>query len=369
MATERPLPVDGSRFSRNLSNRMVFVLEVLLAGVFTFLFVLGWYSFLDPVSMNPTVYIIWYWILFASSTILAVFLAYWLGRKIFHSTETFSPGIIFRSFTIQKDTVGKQFLYMVILLFLVYIPLDVIGYTIPGILAFSANSLQGSPVNAYLMWSLGAMMPITFFVHFCVAVREEFLVRNYMIVVGEKEVGTPLALIYSAVYFGLAHFNYIFSPVNVDVFWFFPLYWGISAFIIGITAGYLFLKKRMLWPVIIAHWLNNVISSVAVRNYIAGLPFIFTFRSLYLPLLAGTVIIAILTHKTVFSAVSDCFLILKSYRKSVLSSSVVEKQDTRQKMPGDPTLRIPAVQETIGRYLLLDGFIIILLWIISLVLI
>ncbi|MHA1795054.1 MAG: lysostaphin resistance A-like protein [Promethearchaeota archaeon] len=226
-----------------------------------------------------------------------------------------------------------------LLLFLcIYIPLDFLSYLIPGVLDYTVNSLNISdtqdPLN-YFLYSFPLMLISTIIVHFFVAVREEFLYREFFLTIGKDELKSPLAFFYSSFLFGLAHFNYVFVSSNTDQPIFYPIWWAINGFVIGLVAATYFLKKQRIFPVIFAHWFNNVFSAVVVRLYFLGYPFWkTTFLWLYIPVLS----IAFILYITRIFKVKQYFSIIRENWRNYFST--VEN----------------------WKFIILDVFILLLLW-------
>lgn len=258
------------------------------------------------------------WVLLAGSTICAITISVWIIYKVFPRKIEKDPkqgeinhltvdanlnaapdeqiSLLFQGFTL------KQFPMQIkdgILLFLcIYVPLDFLSYLIPGVLDYTVNSLNISdsqdPTN-YFLYSLPLMLVSTLIVHFLVAVREEFLYREFFLTLGRDELKSSRVFFYSAIVFGLAHFNYIFVSSNQNQSVFFPIWWALNGFTIGLFAGGYFWKKKRIIPVIMAHWFNNVFSAVVVRLYYLEYPFWqTTFIWLYIPALSMALILYLL---------------------------------------------------------------------------
>lgn len=88
-----------------------------------------------------------------------------------------------------------------------------------------------------------AMMCIAFFP----ALVEEFAFRGAILGILKKRFNPKVAIIVSAICFGLVHGNLVQIPF---------------AFLMGLTFGYIAVYTNSIWPSVIAHFLNNGISVI-----------------------------------------------------------------------------------------------------------
>ena len=224
---------------------------------------------------------------------------------------------IFRVFTLKQ--IGIQLFHGILLLCMVYIPLDFLGYTFPGILDYSANQFDAfsSSNQNYFLFPLIGMLGITILTNLITAIQEEFVFRDLLLVNGKKFTNTSLAFLYSSVIFGYAHFSYIFA-LDSGYSWLFPVWWGLNAFFIGLISAWYFLKYQWIFPLIFAHLGNNIISSLAIRFYVLDKSFWgFTFPYLYGGFLVIGLFGFILYFSRVKHVVFDSFCYIKNYFKEI----------------------------------------------------
>ncbi len=196
-------------------------------------------------------------------------------------SELVSPWFTFQGLSVKNFP--RQILEGLMLLCMVYIPLDCIGYMFPGILDYSANQFEvfSTDSNNYFKFAFLAMLGITIIRNFLTAMSEEFVFREIYVLSSKKYVNSASAFFYSAIAFSLGHFGYILV-LERSYSWLFPVWWGVNALIIGFVSAWYFLKYSRLWPLIIAHLGNNVVSSLALRFYGLERPFwSFTIPRLY----------------------------------------------------------------------------------------
>lgn len=102
--------------------------------------------------------------------------------------------------------------------------------------AMVADLPTGSPYIVILTFVVYAAIP---------ALCEEFLVRGVLMGV-LRPLGDGLAIVASAAVFGIMHGNLMQAP---------------SAFAAGLLFGYVAIKTGSLWPGVIAHFINNLVST------------------------------------------------------------------------------------------------------------
>ncbi|MBY9008105.1 MAG: CPBP family intramembrane metalloprotease [Candidatus Lokiarchaeota archaeon] len=214
----------------------------------------------------------------------------WQKRKVILKQDEKNPAIShLKLYSIGKKNAKYQLLYGLLILFLVFIPLDFIFYwLIPDTIDYSFTVLQNNPeLSAYLVNSDYLIFLIsTITIHVSVAFYEETIARGLMAKRGNDYFHRMSAVMISSFYFGLGHFTYFFTLSS----WI-PLLWFLQTFIVGIILSLFFLRKKWLFPLIFAHALNNIISSHTLWNY----PNDFSNAALYLytPLLVISVVLFI----------------------------------------------------------------------------
>ena len=229
------------------------------------------------------------------------------------SESEIDTGFNFTGFTMNKF--GTQISHAFILLCMVYIPLDCLGYMIPGILDYSAiqfDVFDYSDEN-YFLFSILPMVGITLILNFFTALREEFTFRELILLNGEKYINSSTAFFYSALAFSYGHFGYILD-LTPGLSWGFPLWWGFNALIIGFVSAWYFLKYKKLWPLVLAHLGNNTISSIAIRLYATDQNFYsFTLPYLYGGFIVIGILIYIIKFKVVVKSGKEMIQITKNY--------------------------------------------------------
>ncbi len=221
-------------------------------------------------------------------------------------------------YKITKKNYQFQILYGILLLFLVFIPLDFFTYVIiPGMLKYQSEALNSNSTNAYLGAGTNYILFLisVIIIQFSVAISEETISRGLVNKRGSEHFFRMSAVIISALYFGLGHFAYFLNPVSRSFPFWYPFIWFIQAFIVGIILSLLVIRKKWLFPAIIAHALNNIISAHAVWNFSQGNDFIDIALFLYFPLLIIGFLLLIWQFPRIKESLSVGVKIFKEYFK------------------------------------------------------
>lgn len=190
-------------------------------------------------------------------------------------------------YKITKKNYKYQILYGILIFFLVFLPIDFFSYLlIPGMLEYQSVSIIFKTTDIYLLSSNYIIFLISAIViQFSVAITEETVSRGLLAKRGSEHYSRISAVMISALYWGFGHFAYFFDPISRLYPIWYPFIWFFEAFIIGIILALLVLRRKWLFPVIIAHALNNIVSAHAVWSFSQGINFSIIGLYLYYPLL------------------------------------------------------------------------------------
>ncbi|MHA1730115.1 MAG: lysostaphin resistance A-like protein [Promethearchaeota archaeon] len=322
-------------FKSQLTSRFYLLSEILIILVFNFIFFYIFYMVIGPSLSNGSEFdIIIIYLEYLFSILLGSFVGLYIIKAIFTDKvinplpDDISPfQDIISLFTIKKSNFRYQVMYSILLLFLIFIPLDFLAYSIPGVMQFSVNSLLGdSPVtsiNRYLTFTdFLKFIGFATIVHFCVGFREELFFRGINVTRGRKHIGNYPAVIVFSISFGLAHFAYLFNSNNLTTDFFPALIWGVSAFLVGTVSALFIMQKRYIWPLIIAHSVNNILSSIALWQFIQGQEYTTIALILYLPLLIISFIVVVIFRSKIKSGLKKFGKLFPEYWKSIGKTKV-----------------------------------------------
>ncbi len=230
-------------------------------------------------------------------------------------------------YKMTKNNYKYQLLYGLLLLFILFIPLDFFTYLlIPDMLEYNAVTIASNPTDSHFYAPYLIFLGSVLVIQISVSVYEETLSRGFLTKRGSENFNKISAVIIASFYFGLMHFAYILNPASPNFPWYFPLIWFSQALLIGFILSMLVIRKKWLIPAIFAHALNNIISSHAVWLYIQGVDFSFTAIALYLPLLIFSLVLLIWQFPKIKQGISVGLKDLKEYY-SIDKQKVESKND------------------------------------------
>ena len=218
-------------------------------------------------------------------------------------------------YKMTKKNYKYQILYGLLIFFLVFFPIDFFGYLlIPEMLEYQAKALPLTDVylktgTSYILFLISVII-----IQFSVAVSEETISRGLITKRGSVYFFRMSAVMISAVYWGFGHFAYFLNPIPGFSIWY-PFIWFLQAFIIGIILSLFVLRKRWIFPVIISHTLNNIITAHAIWSFNNDIDFSVVILYLYLPLLIIGCVLFIWQFSQIKESLSIGFKMLKSYFK------------------------------------------------------
>lgn len=225
--------------------------------------------------------------------------------------EDITPSSSFlKLFKITKKNFKYQLLYGILLFFLLFLPMDLLMYLIPGVLEFQADYLMSGTSSDYLTQPYLVFIGSVIIIHISVSITEETLARGLISKYGSQRIKMMSAVVISSLYFGYMHWVVIFTLGEFS--WYPFLYLGL-AFFIGVSLSLFVVKKNWIFPVIMAHAMNNIVSAHAIWNHLQGNAFLPFVLSVYIPLLLISVILFILQFKRIKEGLKTGLKEFKTY--------------------------------------------------------
>jgi membrane protease YdiL (CAAX protease family) len=318
--------IEPNSIKSQLSGKTFFVLDILIVLVFNFVvFILIRIFIPDEFFQGVNGPIIVYSIKLIS-ILVGSFTGLFVIQKVFYDkdsssgTKTYSAVKEITSlFRINKKNIKHQIIHTILLLFLIYIPLDLLAYIIPGMLKFSADSLLSSQLNQYIANpNFFIFIGFSVFIHLTVAFGEELFFRGVSVTRGKNRFGKIPSVMVSSIAFGLFHFAYIFGSDDIASDFIPALIWGLTAFLIGSISALYLIKTRFILPLIFCHAINNIISSIALwRFQTQGSSVLDLSVTLYLPFLIVSIILAIIFKSKIKFGLSSYSNLFQTYSKSL----------------------------------------------------
>ena len=323
-------------------DRFTFFLEILIVFFGLFLFLLIPRLLLPLIlTENSLYYGIIYYVLRVCGIIIAIPLFLYLSNLLFDTQkqqlileDDISPSLKhLQLFKIKKTNLKYQLLYGLLLFFIIFLPLDFFTYLLePKILEFVAVSLSSNLTDSYLKAGYLTFLFSVLIIQFAVSFYEETLVRGFLTNRGSQFFNRYSAVLIASFYFGLMHFAYYLNPLSRQYPVWFPFIWFLQTFFVGIILSMFIVNKRWLFPVIIGHTLNNVISAHAVWAYLQGIDFSNIAIVLYLPLLCISCILFIWQFSRIKRALVKELNQLGSYFKKQKLSDQEQKESNSEQI-------------------------------------
>jgi membrane protease YdiL (CAAX protease family) len=314
-------PEEERSYSKHIAPRRFYVfLEVFMAMLINFLIYQVGYNYLDEYIPESNYKELISYAANLISTAISILIALGFIKVVFYRNKMplkeAAPPYKETSSLFTFKNFGMQIFYSMLILFFVYIPLDFISYSIPGSLEFTRKSFSETTYINFT--NFGFFILFALLMHLMVGIREEFFFRGFTTIRSEKYLITGSSVVISSMYFALSHFTYIFYSTDVLHDLIPSLIWTLGAFYVGSVSAVFILKKRRIWPIILAHFLNNVISiTVLWLNTTHGIYFWDIAKWLYSPLLGVSLILFILFFREVKTGIKSYFSVFHSYRDNI----------------------------------------------------
>ena len=221
-------------------------------------------------------------------------------------------------YKISKSNYKYQFLYGIIILFLVFIPLNLFLYIlIPEMITYRFISFGLILQNSYLFIDNF----ITFFIflviiQISIAFVEETIYRGFVNKRGSEHYSELSAVFISTYSYAFLSLLYYLSPVTINPFNWFPLVWFVSSFIIGLILSLLTLRKKWLFPGIFAHSISNIIMISMIWCFVNGWNHLELITFIYTPLLCCSLIILLSQYRRIREGISIGMKMLREYVKN-----------------------------------------------------
>lgn len=308
-----------------LNCRIYFLAEVFIAALGLFLIRTGLGTILTLVEQPSVLYTELFYIFKFIAGLIAVPLCLAIAQIILQPKK---HEVIFESnvapslqqFSLLKIT-RKNFKYQLLwgflLLIIVYFPINLLGYLIPGAIEIEAKVFHSSSSGLGLYFSVPYLSFVlaVIIIQSCVSFHEEWIFRGFLVNRGEYRFSKYSAIVISSFFFGLSHTGYIFVAIGLGENIFYPIVWALSAGVVGFINASFITRKKWLFPVIFAHFLSNIISTHTIWYVTQGGYFFDIFIFLYVPLILLSLIVLIIQYPRVKKGVQFVSSDIKNYFK------------------------------------------------------
>jgi len=254
-----------------------------------------------------------------------------------------------KMFKMTKKNYKYQILYGFLLFFLVFLPLGFFTYLlVPKMIEYQAWALVFTSTNSYLIINNYFIFLISvIIIQVSVAFAEETISRGFLAKRGSEYFLKMSAVMISSLYFGLGHFAYFLNPISQFYPSWFPIVWFIETFAVGIILALLVLRKKWIFPAIIAHALNNIVAAHSIWSFIQGIDFQIVALYLYYPLLIIGIMLLVWNYAIIKEGLLTGFKVFKTYFR----------KDSKKDTKGDRIFRV-FIDILLGGIIFLMGFLI-----------
>ena len=234
-------------------------------------------------------------------------------------------------YKMTKKNYFYQFLYSLLLFFLILTPLEfLISFTLPQTVFYRAFSSVFEYENSYLL--LDNFLLFLFsscVIQFSISFSEETVFRGLITKRGSEHFNKISAVMIST--FSFTFVEVLFNTLFFTVSYYFGVIWFIKSFIIGLVLSLTMIRRKWLFPLIFAKTINSVISSVIMWEFLRGGNIIQSLIFIYSPLLIISLILLILQRSRVKESLQIGMKMMKAYFRNDIKA---------KESSGDKTFRI-----------------------------
>ena len=218
-----------------------------------------------------------------------------------------------RLYNLTKKNYIYQLLYSVLLFFLILIPLEfLLIICLPQTVSLSAVSQVFKTENSFLL--LDNFMLFLFsasVIQFSISFSEETIFRGFVAKRGSEHFNKLSAVMISTVYFSF--YEVFLNPVVFTVSYYFGVIWFLKSFLIGLVLSLTIIRRKWLFPLIIAKTFDSIISIIIIWEFlqIGNISHLLIF--IYSPLLIISLILFILQRSRIKESLQIGAKMVKSY--------------------------------------------------------
>jgi membrane protease YdiL (CAAX protease family) len=309
-----------------IKSRLRFILSEVTVAFLLIFIVTSFEWFILPFQLNPELFgMIFY---FSRSLIIffAIPITIKISNKLMGTSKKAKDNISeistykghFGLYLVSKSNFKYQLLYGVLLLFLVFIPLNFFLYLLtPEMLLYHVLSLRSNLQDSYLLINnFMTFFIISFVIQVSNAIAEETIYRGFVNKRGSEHFNPVSAILISAYFYSFLSLLYYLDPISrIFTFWF-PLVWLLPSFLIGLTFSLTTIRRKWLFPSIFANGINSIIMSSIFWFYINGGVYIEILVLIYFPLLFGSLILFLWQYRRIRESIYIGIEMLKNYFKN-----------------------------------------------------
>ena len=296
-----------------------------IAIVFLLIFFLSTIEWISlPINLNPELFGPIFYIIRALIVFLAIPATIYFMEKLIpyeqelrRKTKISAFQSHFMLYKMTKSNYKYQVLYGILLLFLVFIPLNFFLYLlIPEMLTYLKISEGLDLLNHYLLIdNFLLLLPFLILIQISIAFIEETVYRGFINKRGGEHFNRTSAVLISAYSYAFLSLIFYLDPVSSLGYNFFPIIWFVALFLIGLILSLTTIRRKWLFPAIFAHAMSNILM-VSMIWFFNGTNYTDALLFIYSPLLIISIILFIWQFNRIKESLSIGLGMLKAYLKN-----------------------------------------------------
>ena len=305
-------------------NRFRFLFyEVIPIFVLIFIFLIVEWNLLPLiVDQTTALFGMFFYLIRALVIVLVIILIlYILNRKTTKSSQQVEKELTLhiaylKLYNMTKKNYSYQLFYGFLLFFLILIPLEfLISITLTNAIPPLAILLVLRKENSFLLIdNIALFLLFSVVIQFSISFSEETIFRGLITKRGSEHFNKVSAVMVSTFYF--AFIEIFLNPVIMTASNYSGILWFIKSFIVGLALSMTLIRKKWLFPLIIAKTVDSIISSVIFWEFLRGGNFTQLLIFIYCPLLLISLLLLILQRSRVKESLQIGKSLLKSYYKN-----------------------------------------------------
>jgi len=301
--------------------------EIVPIFLMTFIFLIFEWFFL-PLIVNQTseLYGMLFYLIRASAIFLVIILFLFISNKM--KTKNSQPAKkelalhigYLKLYKMTKQNILYQLLYSCLLFFLILIPIEFLfSLFLPETIPYRAVSLILRRENKYLfIGNISVFLFFTFIIQLSLSFSEETIFRGLITKRGSEYFNKMSAVMIST--FSFTFIEFFLNPIIFTISYQFGVIWFIKSFVVSLVLSLTIIRRKWLFPLIIAKTFDSIITSVIIWNYLRGGDFTQLLLFIYIPLLIIGLILLILQRSRIKESVQIGIKMIKSYSKKDIAS-------------------------------------------------
>ena len=219
-------------------------------------------------------------------------------------------------YKMSKKNYLYQLLYCFLLFFLILIPLEFLfSLFLPETITYRAISLVFKRENEYLLLNdISQFLFFSIIIQLSISFSEETIFRGFITKRGSEYFNKLSAVMIST--FSFTFIEFFLNPIIFTTSYYIGVIWFIKSFIVGLILSLTIIRRKWLFPLIIAKTFDSIITSVIIWDFLHSGNFTQLLIFIYIPLLIISLILLILQRSRVQESLQIGIKMIKSYSRN-----------------------------------------------------